>query len=144
MNGESPITNDEVNQLRRRVTDLEAALAQAEGQRAKLLAQLENRSKAEEQLRAIQEQEEELIRAVSHDLRTPLTSIQGFAQLLERSLGNEEVDRRVRLSIKHIIGGARRMNDMIQDLVDAARLETGSTSPPPKARRPGLPYDQST
>jgi signal transduction histidine kinase len=77
------------------------------------------------QLRDLQEQGEELVRAISHDLRTPLTSIQGYAQLLQRMLVDLEEESRVAVSIQHVIAAARRMNAMIQDLVDSARMESG-------------------
>lgn len=75
-------------------------------------------------LHLIQEQLEDLLRAVSHDLRTPLTVIQGQAQLLEQSLKETGTDRQ-RKSAESITTGCRRMNAMIQDLVDSARLGTG-------------------
>jgi len=74
-------------------------------------------------LRDLQEQQDLYLHTVSHDMRTPLTVIQGHAQLLEamgdgRSEGfGQHVD-----SILH---GARRMTGLIQDLVDTARMEGG-------------------
>lgn len=79
-------------------------------------------------LTELQEQAEELIRAVSHDLRTPLTAIQGYAQLLRRLLKDVPLEQRADISLEHIIKGARRMNAMIQDLVDSARIESGQIS----------------
>jgi PAS domain S-box-containing protein len=84
------------------------------------------------QLRELQEQAEELVRAVSHDLRTPLTSIQGYAQLLQRMLKGVEAEGRLALSTQHILASARRMNAMIQDLVDSARLESGQVPVHPR------------
>ena len=76
-------------------------------------------------LRALQEQQEDLLRAVSHDLRTPLTAILGHADLLRRGIQRgDEIDRTLR-SADAVMDGARRMNVMIQDLVDSARLESG-------------------
>ena len=77
-------------------------------------------------LHELQEQREDILRAVSHDLRNPLASIQGQAQLLERRLAKQgEAAAREREGVTAIINSARRMNIMIQDLVDAARSESG-------------------
>jgi len=73
----------------------------------------------------LQEQREDLLRAVSHDLRSPLTAIQGQAQLLARAVQHGAPPERLQVGIDAIAVSARRMNVMIQDLVDSARLEAG-------------------
>jgi signal transduction histidine kinase len=70
----------------------------------------------------LEEQREDLIRAVSHDLRNPLAVVLGQAQIALRYA--EKVDL-VRKSAEAIDTSARRMNVMIQDLVDVARMEGG-------------------
>ncbi len=72
----------------------------------------------------VQEQREDLLRAVSHDLRTPLTVVRGNAQLLQRSLAaagrsNEQV------RVQAILKSVEQMTAMTQDLVDGVRLEAG-------------------
>ena len=60
---------------------------------------------------------------VSHDLKTPLTAIQGFAQaLLDGTAGDEEAYRK---SARIISEEAERMNRLIRDLLELARLESG-------------------
>lgn len=76
-------------------------------------------------LRELQEQRDDLIRAVSHDLRTPLTVIQGQAQMVRRLAERPDQQDRLKRSAEAIQTGARRMNSMIQDLVDSVRLEAG-------------------
>jgi PAS domain S-box-containing protein len=66
------------------------------------------------------EQREDLLRAVSHDLRTPLTSVLLQAH---RLISHPDPDLRRRGEI--ITSGARRMEALIRDLVESARLETG-------------------
>ncbi len=69
---------------------------------------------------------EEYVRTISHDLRTPLTAVLGTAQLLKRSLASEtEVGERVIANAETIVEAAKRMNAMIDDLVESARLEAG-------------------
>ncbi|MBI4321826.1 MAG: GAF domain-containing sensor histidine kinase [Chloroflexi bacterium] len=67
---------------------------------------------------------EDLTHTISHDLRTPLSIVVGQTQLAERALALGRNDLLVR-SLSAIRASARRMNSMIDDLVDAARLEIG-------------------
>ncbi len=65
-----------------------------------------------------------LLAAVSHDLRTPLASIYGSSELLvqqTRGLSPAAVDL-----AQGIAAGARRMNAMVANLLDMARLQSGS------------------
>ncbi|MBI2953868.1 MAG: PAS domain S-box protein [Chloroflexi bacterium] len=73
----------------------------------------------------LQEWLQDLIRTVSHDLRNPLMVIQGQAQLLARSLERAGLTGAELRSAEAIVTGAKRMNAMIQDLVESARLESG-------------------
>ena len=75
-----------------------------------------------EQIRLRDEQREDYVRIASHDLRAPLTTILGHAQMIERTPDRVGL---VRKSAEAIATGTRQMNRMIQDLVDATRLETG-------------------
>lgn len=67
---------------------------------------------------------DEIASTVAHDIRQPLTIIQGQAQVADRMLAANRVDS-VRQSIEAIITSSRRMNAMIQDLVDSVRMEAG-------------------
>jgi len=73
----------------------------------------------------LQHQRDDILRAVSHDLRNPLAAVLGRAQLLERQLARAGLGERERQGLQAIIAGARRMDTMIQDLVDSARQEAG-------------------
>ncbi len=67
----------------------------------------------------------ELISTVSHELRTPLTSIQGFSDYLLRS--NDLPDSLERYL--HIIKNeSMRLNRLINNFLDLARLESGQLS----------------
>ena len=73
-------------------------------------------------IRELQRTREEYQRAISHDLRAPLTVVLGHAQLIQKLLDQPE---RVGRAAAAIATSADRMNRMIQDLVDSARLESG-------------------
>jgi signal transduction histidine kinase len=49
-----------------------------------------------------------------HDLRTPLTIVQGFAELLDRGGGNLDDDRRAEY-LGRILQAGREMKDILDD-----------------------------
>ncbi len=62
----------------------------------------------------------------SHELRTPLTVLLGQSQLLERRLrANQQLDPRSERSVKTVINQAGRLNQLVNALLDVARLESG-------------------
>ena len=76
-----------------------------------------------EQVRASQQSQRDFLANVSHDLKTPLTSIQGFAQAItDGAAGDPESVRR---SAGVIQDEAQRMSRMVSDLLDLARIESG-------------------
>jgi signal transduction histidine kinase len=72
-------------------------------------------------LRATTEQREDLLRAVSHDLRNPLQIVTLQGQRLLRD-GDPE---RTRRPAGAILTAARRMDRMLRDLADSARADGG-------------------
>jgi signal transduction histidine kinase len=80
-------------------------------------------------LGAAKELQQDLLRAVSHDLRTPLQAILLKAHRLAAAPGDDGTRR----AGAAIIAAGRHMTAIIQDLVDAAQLESGTIS---LARRP--------
>lgn len=66
------------------------------------------------QLAAVNEEMQELLYVASHDLRTPLVTIQGFASSLERKYG-ASLDARGRDYLRRV----RSSTDTMRDLIDA-------------------------
>ncbi len=65
----------------------------------------------------------ELITNVSHDIKTPLTSIVNYATLL----GNEESDNeRIKEYSEVLLRQSERMKRLIEDLVEASKASTGN------------------
>ena len=61
---------------------------------------------------------------MSHDLRTPLNSILGFAQVLELdSLGPDQADH-----VAQILSAGKHLLDLINEVLDIARIEAGHLS----------------
>jgi signal transduction histidine kinase len=68
---------------------------------------------------------EEMLAIVSHDLRTPLTSIElSSTQLIRAS--EPAGDERVRIYGERIQRAARRMESLVRNLLDAAMIESGA------------------
>jgi len=65
-----------------------------------------------------------LLSALSHDLRTPLAALYGLSDMLVASMQGLPEDARE--SAQAIGAAARRMNAMVNNLLDMARLQSGS------------------
>ena len=75
-----------------------------------------------EQVQITQQAQRDFLANVSHDLRTPLTSIQGFAQAIYEGVAEGE---QARNSASIIEAEALRMNRMVSDLLELARIQSG-------------------
>ncbi|MDX3904130.1 MAG: PAS domain-containing protein [Pigmentiphaga sp.] len=76
------------------------------------------------QLSIINEELEAFSYSVSHDLRAPLRQIAGFAELLEGRLG-DQIDEAAAQYLHHIVDNTRRMDGLIGDLLQLARINQG-------------------
>jgi signal transduction histidine kinase/HAMP domain-containing protein len=63
----------------------------------------------------------EFVAMASHELRSPLTSIKGFVELLERS--PEDMSTRQREFVEIILRSTDRLVELVNDLLDVARIE---------------------
>jgi PAS domain S-box-containing protein len=103
---------------------------EAEEERARLLASEQAARAAAQEAQARAEAalqlREAFLSIAAHELKTPLTSLLGQAQLLERRLANEGLltDQNAR-SLQVVVGQARRLSHLIGDLLDGANLELG-------------------
>jgi PAS domain S-box-containing protein len=77
--------------------------------------------------RSIEQQKDDFLAAAAHDLKTPLTSLKGLAQILQRRLPGGPVADPERLldGLRRIEQNATRMNAMINELLDLTRLQMG-------------------
>jgi two-component system OmpR family sensor kinase len=77
-------------------------------------------------VKATVQSQHDLLANVSHDLKTPLTSIQGFSQaMLDGTASDREVWKRAAAIIHNEAG---RMRRLVDDLLDLARLEAGEVA----------------
>lgn len=64
---------------------------------------------------------EQFIYTVSHDLKSPLVTVQGFAGLMERDLREGRTDRLAEFT-EQIKGGVAQMAELIDDLLNLSRV----------------------
>jgi PAS domain S-box-containing protein len=79
------------------------------------------RKRAEEELRKINEELKNFVHVVSHDLKTPIISIQGFSSRLLKKY-QEKLDERAISYLEQIQSSARRMELFVSDLLSLARI----------------------
>ena len=82
---------------------------------------------AAERLRALDDMKNTFLAAVSHELRSPLTSILGLALTLERAPDIEGPDRDDLLS--RLAANAKKLDRLLKDLLDIDRLNRGIVEP---------------
>ncbi len=75
-------------------------------------------------VQASQKSQREFVANVSHELKTPLTSIQGFSQAILDGTAHTPEERRQAAQV--IYDESARMHRMVLDLLDLARLDSGT------------------
>lgn len=68
--------------------------------------------------------QKELISNVSHDLRTPLTMIKGYAEIM-RDIPGENVPENVQV----IIDESARLTELVNDMLDISKIRAGAREP---------------
>ncbi len=78
---------------------------------------------AEKELSKVDTLQRDLIANVSHDLRTPLTMLKAYAEMIRDLSGDNPVKRNEHLEI--IINETDRLSLMVNDILDLSKLESG-------------------
>jgi PAS domain S-box-containing protein len=99
---------------------------------AKVTRDMTERRRSVEALTAAREEavaanlaKSEFLSRTSHELRTPMSAILGFGQLLE--LDDDELSPRHRESVHQIMKASRHLLSLINDLLDISSIEAGGT-----------------
>jgi PAS domain S-box-containing protein len=114
------------------ITQVKRAGEAIEAARRDLEVRVEERtlalSRANHQLQAAKEEAEranaaksEFLSRMSHELRTPLNAILGFGQILE----SQELSPLQEESVAHILKGGHHLLDLINEVLDITRVESG-------------------
>lgn len=77
------------------------------------------------QERAVERMQSEFVSMVSHELRTPLTSIKGYIDLILTDGEVGELNGLQREFLQVSLNNARRLEGLVNDLLDISRLESG-------------------
>ena len=74
-----------------------------------------------EQVKSFSDKKDEFIALASHELKTPLTTIKGYLQVLAR----KENDHMSRLFLDKSLYQVEKLNSLIEDLLNMSRIEAG-------------------
>jgi PAS domain S-box-containing protein len=74
-----------------------------------------------EELKAMSDKKDEFIALASHELKTPLTTIKGYLQLLAR----KKQDRVNALFLGKTLDQVGKLNSLVADLLDVSKIEAG-------------------
>jgi signal transduction histidine kinase len=77
---------------------------------------------------------DEFVLTASHELRSPLTSVQGFAEIL--MLEREELSPKQAETVEIILDNSRHLVRLLNDLLDLARSDAGQLKIEPAATEP--------
>lgn len=109
---------DEINELGRSINTLsdklESTIDKLKKNNLELEKNIENKSK-------IDEMRKQFISDVSHELKTPIALIQGYAEGLVENVVTEEEDKKQYLSV--ILDEANKMDSLVKRLLELMKLE---------------------
>jgi PAS domain S-box-containing protein len=74
------------------------------------------------EIQVLNAKKDEFIGLASHELKTPLTSINGYLQIIERSLG---ADNRHAYFVNKALQQVNKLTALISDLLDVSKIQTG-------------------
>ncbi len=83
----------------------------------KLLEEIEFRKEAERK-------KDEFISIASHELKTPMTSVKGFLQLLERSIQKNDLETS-KTRVHTVINQVEKLQLLVADMLDISKIESG-------------------
>jgi len=114
-------STDEVGQLGESInslsTQLHAAISELTEANQKLLKDIERE-------RRIDEMRREFISSVSHELKTPISLIQGYAEGLKENVNEDEENKNFYCDV--IVDEANKMGKLVGELLDLSQIEAGT------------------
>lgn len=89
------------------------------------LKEMHHKLREEIEFRKVAEQKkDEFISIASHELKTPMTTIKGYIQMVERSLDKNDIVT-VRTRLHKVQNQVEKLNLLIADLLDISKIESG-------------------
>lgn len=117
------MSNDEIGQLANSINDMSIELAKTIESLNKSNTNLQ--LEIEEKIK-IDEKRKQLLNNVSHELKTPLALMQGYAEGLKLNVAKNH--NRTDFYCDVIVDEAKKMNQLVQDLLDINQIEFGDIS----------------
>ncbi|TMC16214.1 MAG: PAS domain S-box protein [Chloroflexi bacterium] len=87
-------------------------------------AEIRERKNVEEALRESEARKDEFISMASHELKTPLTSLKGFTNLLQRRL-TKQGDKQALHFLARMEEQLDKLTKLVSDLLDVTKMQTG-------------------
>jgi signal transduction histidine kinase len=112
---------DDPQRLREENAALRAELDETNQGVLALYAELDQQA---EQLREVSELKSRFLSYMSHEFRTPLGSILSMTRLLEDGMDGPLTDEQ-RKQVRFVSSAARELREMVDDLLDLAKIEAG-------------------
>lgn len=78
-----------------------------------------------EQRKNLEKKKDEFISIASHELKTPLTSVRGYIQLIERMLSQQNADSSLQTYIRKASAQINKLGDLVADLLDVSKIDSG-------------------
>jgi PAS domain S-box-containing protein len=79
-------------------------------------------AKLYEEIQVLNSKKDEFIGLASHELKTPMTSLNGYLQIIDRSL---PADDKNKLFIQKALSQINKLSGLISDLLDVSKIEAG-------------------
>lgn len=79
-------------------------------------------TKLYEEIRKLNDKKEEFIGLASHELKTPVTSLSGYLQILNRTLPDTDHNKPF---LQKALLQVKKLSELISDLLDVSKIETG-------------------
>lgn len=113
-------TQDELGELGDNINSLSEQLSKAISELQEANARLREDIERE---RHIDEMRKEFVSNVSHELKTPIALIQGYAEGLKVNVVEDEAEKAFYCSV--IMDEANKMNKLVKELLDLSQVESG-------------------
>ncbi|MFD0763281.1 PAS domain S-box protein [Mucilaginibacter lutimaris] len=85
------------------------------------LAVQEEKARLYDEIKELNDKKDEFIGLASHELKTPLTSIQGYLQILNNDMSEERRKDFLNRASRQI----KKLNDLVSDLLDISKIQAG-------------------
>lgn len=74
--------------------------------------------------RAIEQRKDDFLSIASHELKTPLTTIKGYVQIINKLIANKD-DEKLKAAVGKTSLYVERLNNLIGELLDVSRIQSG-------------------